>query len=181
MKLNILIQGAGYQLSGEASSLTEFVELRDFLRREGLIGAVTQPGSGAPQDTKTEKDAGKAEEVKKSTETEKKAEPSPAASSKAGGKGKSDAKAAAATAKTAAGPTIEEVTAALTAVADKFGIQEALAMNQRFGVKKAGELNSEQYADYIAFANGCVADDRKPSQAQEDNASENEDDVSALV
>lgn len=181
MKLNILIQGAGYQLSGEASSLTEFVELRNFLRSEGLISTtVPQQGSAASQETKVEKDAGKAEEVKKPAETEKKAEPSPAASSKAGGKGKSDAKAAAATAKTAAGPTIEEVTAALTAVADKFGIQEALAMNQRFGVKKAGELSSEQYADYIAFANGCVAEGRKPSEAQEEGNNA-EDDVASLV
>lgn len=175
MKLNILIQGAGYQLSGEASSLTEFVELRNFLRSEGLISTtVPQQGSAASQETKVEKDAGKAEEVKKA-EPEKKAEDKPKAE-----KPKA-AKAAAATAKTVAGPTIEEVTAALTAVADKFGIQEALAMNQRFGVKKAGELNSDQYADYIAFANGCVADDRKPSQAQEENASENEDDVASLV
>lgn len=174
MKFNLLIQGNGYQLSTEASSIGEFTEIRDFLRKEGLIGApgtqtATGSGTQAP-----EKNAGKAEEVKKEADKPK-TEAKPKAEAK-----KEPAKAAD-TAKTAAGPTIEEVTAVLSAVADKFGVPEALALNKRFGVKKAGELDAAQYADYIKFAHHCLDDEAKPTDAHPDFDGAKDDDVSSLV
>jgi hypothetical protein len=185
MKLNLVISGNNYQIAAEASSLTEFKELRDFLRAEGLIGG--EAGGAAPT-TKANVTDVKATEVKaEKPAATAKAESKPAADKPAAtGKGKPAASAkAAATAKTDAGPTIEEVTAALTAVADKFGVQEALTMNKRFGVKKAGELDSKQYADYIRFAEHCVADDAAPSDSHPDfdggSDEGGDDDVSNLV
>lgn len=176
MKLNIIINQPGYQLAGEASSLTEFTELRDYLEREGLL-------DGGARIMPTEKVA----DIKATAEVkaEKPADPKPAAETAKAKPGPKSGAKAAATAKTAAGPTIEEVTAALTAVADAFGVPEAFTMNQRFGVKKAGELKPEQYADYIKFAKHCVDDEAAPSGAHPefdgDGGAPADEDVSGLV
>lgn len=186
MKLNLIINTPNYQLACEASSLTEFSELRNYLAAEGLIGG----GGGqtkAPPAEEVKKDAAKGNDQKADATTAAASTTAEKATAAKGGKGnaKADAKAAA-TAKTAAGPTIEEVTAKLTAVADKFGVPEALLMNKRFGVKKAGELAPEQYATYIAFADHCVKDDVAPSGSHPEfdeagEQAEEEEDVSNLV
>ena len=176
MKLNLNINiNANSQLFIEATSLEELDAVRSYLQGQGIATGLPE---GAAQGEKAVTEKPKAETKPAASEKPKadaKTKEAPA---------KKDAKAAA-TAKTVAGPTIEEVTAALTAVADKFGVPEALAMNKRFGVKKAGELKAEQYADYIKFANHCVEDEVEPTGSHEDfeggqDAAE-EDDVNSLV
>lgn len=47
---------------------------------------------------------------------------------------------------------LEEVTAAITELANTIGLQEARAVLAQFDVKRAAELKPEQYADFIAAA-----------------------------
>jgi hypothetical protein len=174
MKLNLNINiNPNSALFIEASSLAELDAVREYLQGQGIQTGLPD-GKGAEKVAKPEGASPAAAKTEK-----------PAAGAKKEAPAKKDAKAAA-SAKTVAGPTIEEVTAALTAVADKFGVPEALAMNKRFGVKKAGELKAEQYADYIKFANHCVEDEVEPTGSHEDfngtgEEAAEEDDVNSLV
>lgn len=185
MKLTIsFTTDTGVQFIGEASSLVEFDAIRDYLSQQG-VGIGAAPASKSPS-TAAPAEAAQTQEPAKDVKP-------------AGGKGKgkgdatqetspaSDSKPtakAAGTAKTAAAPTIEDVVAEMTKIADEFGVPEALILNKRFGVKKAGELKDTQYADYIKFAKHCLADKVAPSgsHAEFDGGStEADDDVSGLV
>ena len=180
MKLIINFPTAnGGQFAAEASSIVEFEAIRTYLAEQGLVVAGAA-GKGPSTATPPAADAKAEGTVKEGTK--------PAA----GGKGKGAAKEtpaepaakAADTAKTAAGPTIEEVVAEMTKVADEFGVPEALILNKRFGVKKAGELKEAQYADYIKFAKHCIADKVAPSGAHpafDGGSTEPEEDVTSLV
>lgn len=85
--------------------------------------------------------------------------------------------------------TIEEVTATITKYANKFGVPETILLNGRFGVQKAGELKPTQYADFIAFAQTCIDNDKPASEAGKQDDTTDEDaggtpagpDMSSLV
>ena len=180
MKLTInFTTDTGVQFIGEASSLVEFDAIRDYLSQQGVgIGAAPAskgPVAATPTEAKPQEPAKDAKPGKKATAPEKKAEPE--------AKQEPAAKAAD-TAKTAAAPTIEDVVAEMTKIADEFGVPEALILNKRFGVKKAGELKEAQYADYIKFAKHCIADKVAPSGAHpafDGGSTEPEEDVTSLV
>lgn len=199
MKLIIQFQtNQGVSFVGEASSLVEFDAIRDYLTNQGFaIG-----GAPAPQPTATaaETKAADAGNVKEGTKSAaggkgkgKQAENVPpveshldaAIDNHQGAKTSTESKPAAKaadSAKTAAGPTLEDVVAEMTKVADEFGVPEALILNKRFGVKKAGELKEAQYADYIKFAKHCIADKIAPSGSHPDfEAGSSEEDVTSLV
>lgn len=162
MKLNLSIRiNERAELHIETSSIEELDLVRAYCVKQGIVGVPGEAGAAPAEPAKAEKPAAAAAKTDK---------PATAAGKPAK---------AAAPAKTDAGPTIEEVTAQLTAVADKFGVPEALAMNKRFGVKKAGELKPEQYADYIKFAKHCIDDDVAPTASHEEAAEET--DVTSLV
>lgn len=178
MKLIINFPTAnGGQFVAEASSIVEFEAIRTYLAEQGLVVA----GAAAQA-------AGKPAEQKAAAPETPKSDAKPTAGSK--GKAASretpaePAAKAADTAKTAAGPVIEDVVAEMTKVADEFGVPEALILNKRFGVKKAGELKEEQYADYIKFAKHCLADKVAPSGAHpafDGGSTEPDEDVTSLV
>ena len=52
---------------------------------------------------------------------------------------------------------LEEVTAAITELANSVGLQDARAVLAQFEVKRAAELKPEQYADFIAAAKAASA------------------------
>lgn len=180
MKLIINFPTAnGGQFAAEASSIVEFEAIRTYLAEQGLVvgGAPADKGPSTATPTAEPKAEGTGKEGTK-----------PAAGGKGKPKAEPEAKKepeaakAADTAKTAAGPTIEDVVAEMTKVADEFGVPEALILNKRFGVKKAGELKEAQYADYIKFAKHCIADKIAPSGSHPDfDAQGDGDDVSNLV
>lgn len=176
MKLIINFPTAnGGQFAAEASSIVEFEAIRTYLAEQGLVvgGAPADKGPSTAAEPKAEgtvKEGTKPAaggKGKPKTEPEAKKEP--------------EAAKAADTAKTAAGPTIEDVVAEMTKVADEFGVPEALILNKRFGVKKAGELKEAQYADYIKFAKHCIADKVAPSGSHPDFDAGGDEDVSNLV
>ncbi|HJQ13050.1 MAG TPA: hypothetical protein VJ840_18605 [Gemmatimonadaceae bacterium] len=171
MKLTIQLNNATGVFVGEASSIIEFEAIRSYLIEQGMFGAAPRTEAADPKaETAT---AGTVKEgTKPSTKgNAKKDKPEPEAKP-------ADAAPAADTAKTAAAPTIEDVVAVMTKVADEFGVPEALILNKRFGCKKAGELKDTQYAEYIAFATKCLNEKRAPSASHETAETE---DVSGLV
>lgn len=182
MKLTIqFATNQGVAFVGEASSIVEFEAIRDYLTKQGF-------GIGTPAEQQPEQPKADAGAVKESTKPAATSKPK-AADKKADAEAKkepaaetpkADAKAAD-SAKTAAAPTLEDVVAELTKVADEFGMPEALILNKRFGVKKAGELKEAQYADYIKFAKHCLDDKIAPSGSHPDFDAGSEEDVTALV
>lgn len=181
MKLTLQVQTGWGMILVEASSIIEFEAAREYLTQHGVVGNGKAENPVDPKTTKAETPA-----TTPKTETAKAETPSATEKATKGKKAetpKAEAEkpaTAAATAKTGAGVTWDDVVESMTKVADTFSVAEALVMNKRFGVKKAGELKEEQWADYVEFANDCLANKRAPSAAQPKEEAA-EEDVSDLV
>jgi hypothetical protein len=160
------------QLVAELSSFDEMNALRDYLNNQGIANDMPGPTEKPSPEPTSEEVKAAAEkpktaatkETKKAAKEEPAKKPAPAAD----------------TVKTVAGLTLDDVTAVLSEVVEKFGVPEALAGLKRFGVQKAGQLDKAQYADFIEFANHCVTDNVKPTEAHE-NKNEDDDGMAGLV
>lgn len=184
LTLTLILSDGAANLQAKCNSFHELDSVKDYLTKHGLLGNVSAPAVAAQAEAQTGQQSGEAQAAtteKAGRGRSKKADAANAAAASTGETNALAASAGGAVAGTAPNaPTIQDVTAAITDVSNKFGLREAQFLNQRFGVKKAGELKQEQFAEYVAFARECLAANRKPSEAALPEGAANED-VSSLV
>lgn len=182
LTLTLILSGGAANLQAKCNSFHELDSVKEYLTKHGLLGGT--PSTATQAEAPAGQQSGEAQAAtteKAGRGRSKKADAANAAAASTGETNASAASAGGAVAGTASNaPTIQDVTAAITEVANKFGLQEAQFLNQRFGVKKAGELKQDQFAEYVAFARECLAANRKPSEAALPEGAANED-VSSLV
>lgn len=194
LNLTLALFNGQAQVHARCNSFDELKLVKSFLVEQGLlsvpaiaaantaIGAQTAAAAAAAQQTTG--DVGNQQQAAPAEAPKRGRKPSAASAAAVTSTDTTNAStvdaggAAAGTAQAA--PTIQDVTAAITDVANKWDVSEAMALNKRFGVKKAGELKPEQFAEYIAFARDCLANNRKPTEAQLPEGAA-ADDVSSLV
>ncbi|MDI3304637.1 MAG: hypothetical protein QJR04_25145 [Burkholderia multivorans] len=195
LNLTLALFNGQAQVHARCNSFDELKLVKSFLVEQGLLTnpaaaantAIGAQTAAAPVAQQTAGDVGNQQQAaqepagneQKATRTRAKKDAAATATDQ-GGSTQSQTSAPASAGSNGAAPTIQDVTAAITDVANKWDVSEAMALNKRFGVKKAGELKPEQFAEYIAFARDCLANNRKPTEAQLPEGAA-ADDVSSLV
>lgn len=156
----------GGHIQVEAYSPEDFNAARNYLVEQGLVfapsNAAAPPAAAANTVAGSQQPDGGAEQPAARGRGRPRKEESAAQQAAAG------SAPAASSAKTV---TVEDATTALQAYVQKFGVQEAMALNQRFGVQKLGQLKPEQYADYVKLAEDCMSTGKPASAAQSDDMS----------
>lgn len=184
LNLTLALFNGQAQVHARCNSFDELKQVKSFLVEQGLLRdpAIPQTAAAAvAQQVAANQTAAQEPSGNEQKATRTRANKDAAATATdQGGSTQSQTSAPASAGSNGAAPTIQDVTAATTDVANKWDVSEAMALNKRFGVKKAGELKPEQFAEYIAFARDCLANNRKPTEAQLPEGAA-ADDVSSLV
>lgn len=165
MQLVIQVGFPNGQVTATLGDFDEATALHDWLSLQGLIPASARPAAntvdvdaraGTAQQANLDLQQAQAQEQAAAEAAAKTLAKKAAAAKKA-----ADAKPAV----EKEGPSVSDVTKAVTDYAAKFGPTEARALFARFGVNRGGDLKPEQFVDFIDTARDYIARDIKASDA----------------
>lgn len=139
---------------GELHNVLSYLQSIGALRGHSPIPQAAEQAEPAPEKMSEKAEASAPEKAKRQPKSTKASAGS--AAPDAGGESTEKTETATATAdKSKAKAKIEDVTAALTTLANKTSLQKARAVLEKFGVKRAGDLKADQFA---AFIDACAAE-----------------------
>lgn len=161
MQLVIQVGFPNGQVSATVGGFDEATAVHNWLSRQGLIPAPPMNASNTVDEDTAQSANLELQQAQAQEQAAAEAAAKTLAKKAAAAKKAADAKPAV----EKEGPSVSDVTKAVTDYAAKFGPTEARALFARFGVNRGGDLKPEQFVDFIDTARDYIARDIKASDA----------------